>query len=159
MCAVYWAGVTLWTHRHCSSASPHACHVCACVQFTGQVSASGPINTAAVPAPMSDLSVRVFRLLGRCHPSNSSTLQRCQQKRKRIAAIAPMPDLSVRVCRLLGRCHPLDPSTLQPEAVPENMTDQVCNSVQSSGTYICGDGYVCLNGDYEAFYVSTSCQA
>ena len=70
-----------------------------------------------------------------------------------------MPDLSVRVCRLLGRCHPLDPSTLQPEAVPENMTDQVCNSVQSSGTYICGDGYVCLNGDYEAFYVSTSCQA
>ncbi len=70
-----------------------------------------------------------------------------------------MPDLPVRVCRLLGRCHPLDPSTLQPEAVPENMTDQVCNSVQSSGTYDCGDGYVCLNGDYEAFYVSTSCQA
>jgi len=129
------------------------------VQATGQVSPSGHINTAAVPAPMPDLSVRVCRLLGRCHPSNPSTLQQCPKKRERIAAIALMPDLPVRVCRLLGRCHPLDPSTLQPEAVPENMTDQVCNSVQSSGTYDCGDGYVCLNGDYEAFYVSTSCQA
>ena len=71
------------------------------------------------------------------------------------AAPPPTPVLSVRVCRLLGRCHPLDPSTLQPEAVPENMTDQVCNSAQFPGTYDCGDGYVCLNGDYEAFYVST----
>ncbi|DBA98838.1 TPA: mitochondrial thiamine pyrophosphate transporter [Trebouxia sp. C0004] len=58
--------------------------------------------------------------------------------------------------RLLGRCHPLDPSTLQPEAVPENMTDLVCNPVQSSGTYDCGDGYVCLNGDYGAFYGDVS---
>ncbi|KAA6415257.1 MAG: voltage-gated ion channel superfamily [Trebouxia sp. A1-2] len=58
--------------------------------------------------------------------------------------------------RLLGRCHPLNTSTLQPEAVPENMTDQVCNPVQSSGTYNCGDGYVCLNGDYEAFYGDVS---
>ena len=58
---------------------------------------------------------------------------------------------------MLGRCHPLDPSTLQPEAVPENMTDQVCNAVQSSGTYDCGDGYLCLDGDYEAFYVSSTC--
>lgn len=48
----------------------------------------------------------------------------------------------------------MDPTTLQPEAVPEDLTDQVCNAVHSSGTYNCGDGYVCLNGDYEAFYVS-----
>ena len=41
----WWAGVILWTH--CSSATPHACFVCACVQATGQVSPSGPINTAA----------------------------------------------------------------------------------------------------------------
>lgn len=58
---------------------------------------------------------------------------------------------------MLGRCHPLDSTTLQPEAVPENMTDQVCNAVQSSGTYDCGDGYLCLDGDYEAFYVSSTC--
>ena len=119
-----------------------------CVQATGQVSPSGPLNTAAMPAPMPDLSVHVYMLLGRFHffgPINTA------------AVPAPMPDLSVHVCRLLGRCHPLDPSTLQPEAVPENMTDQVCNSVQSSGTYNCGDGYVCLNGDYEAFYVSFCC--
>jgi len=50
MCAVYWAGVSLWTHQHCSSASPHVLSVCACVQATGQVSPFKLLNTTAVPA-------------------------------------------------------------------------------------------------------------
>lgn len=57
--------------------------------------------------------------------------------------------------RLLGRCHPLDPVTLEPQAVPETLTDQVCNSNHAAGTYNCGEGYVCLNGNYEAAYVSS----
>jgi len=142
VCAGCLAGLTYWTHQHCNQKEEDQLYVLTWYEAT---------------VPLRHLSVCMCRLPGWRHPLDLATLQQCQ--RKRIAAVDPMSDLSVCMCRLLGRCHPLDPSTLQPEAVPENMTDQVCNPVQSSGTYDCGAGYVCLNGDYEAFYVSTSCQA
>lgn len=62
----------------------------------------------------------------------------------------------VHVCRLLGRCHPLDPVTLEPQGVPEELADQVCNAKHAVGTYNCGEGYVCLNIDHEAADVSHS---
>lgn len=66
--------------------------------------------------------------------------------------------MSICLCvrRLLGRCHPLDPVTLQPQAVPEDLADQVCHAKHAAGTYNCGEDYVCLNGDYEAADVSAA---
>ena len=68
--------------------------------------------------------------------------------------LLPLSRTSLSVHRLLGRCHPLDPVSLAPQAVPEGLTDQVCNVKGTAGTFNCGEGYVCLNGHYEAAYVS-----
>ena len=120
VCAGHQAGVTPEMCQHCSSTRGRGLQQCQ----------KKPMQAVE---PMSDLSVRVCRLLGRCPPFDPSTLQQCQppcliclymcvQATGQVSPFGPlntaavpaaMSDLSVRVCRLLGRCHPLDPSTLQ----------------------------------------------